>query len=94
MEVFGALLYANSAMGSSKSQLSLLIRTVNVDVLFQGLVCTFRLSVGLRMISRSEVKFHVKGFGKGARELGDKFGAVGRGDVVRDAMFRENVNDK
>ncbi len=28
------------------------------------------------MISRSEVKFHVKGFSKGAHELGDKLGAV------------------
>lgn len=46
------------------------------------------------MIPGSEVKFHVEGFGKGACELGDKFGAAVRGDVVRDAMFRENMNDE
>ncbi len=38
------------------------------------------------MVSGSKVKFHVKGFGKGSHELGDKLGAVVRGDVVRDAM--------
>ncbi len=46
------------------------------------------------VISGSEVKFHVKGFSKGARELGDKLGAAVRGDVVRNAMLRENMNDK
>ncbi len=65
-----------------------------MDVLFQGLVCTFHLSVGLQMISQSEVKFHVKGFSKGMCELGDKFGAAVRGDMVRDAMLGENMNDE
>ncbi len=46
------------------------------------------------MISRSEVKFHVKGFSKGAHELGDKLGAAVRGDVVRDTMLGENMNDE
>ncbi len=46
------------------------------------------------MISRSEMKFHVKGFSKGTCELGDKFGAAVRGDVVRDTMLRENMNDE
>ncbi len=72
----------------------LLIRTINADILFQGLICTFRLSVGFRMISGSEVKFHVEGFSKGARELGDKLGTAVRCDVVRNAMLGENVNDE
>ncbi len=46
------------------------------------------------MISGSEVEFHVKGFGKRAHELGDKFRAAVRGDMVRDTMLRENMNDK
>ncbi len=58
------------------------------------LMCTFHLSIGLQMISRSEVEFHVEGFSKGTCELGDKFGAVVRGDVVRNAMLGEDVNDK
>ncbi len=65
-----------------------------MDILFQHLICTFCLSVGLQVISGSEVKFHVKGFSKGACELGDKLGAVVRGDVVRDTMLRENMNDE
>ncbi len=43
---------------------------------------------------RSEMKFHVKGFSKGACELGDKFRAAVRGDVVRDIMLGENMNGK
>ncbi len=58
------------------------------------LICTFCLSVGLWMISRSEVEFHVKSFSKGTRELGDKLGAAVRGDVVRDTMIGENMNDE
>ncbi len=54
----------------------------------------FHLSVGLQMISRSEVKFHVKSFSQSTHELGDKLGAAVRGDVVRDTMLRENMNDK
>ncbi len=54
----------------------------------------FHLSVSLRMISGSEVKFHVKGFSKGMHELGDKLRATIRGDIVRDTMLRENMNDK
>ncbi len=92
MEAFGALLYANSAM-VVEIPVVLLIRTIDADILFQGLVCTFRLSVGLRMVSRSEVEFHVKSFSKSARELGDKLGATVRGDVVRYTMLGENMND-
>ncbi len=50
--------------------------------------------VALQMISRSEVEFHVKSFSKGVHELGDKFGAMVRGDVVRYTMLGENMNDK
>ncbi len=54
----------------------------------------FHLSVTLRMISGSEVEFHVKSFSKGMRELGDNFGAVVRGDMVRNTMLGENMNDE
>ncbi len=46
------------------------------------------------MISGSEVKFHVKGFSKGACEVGDKLRAAVRSDVVRDTMLGENMNKK
>ncbi len=54
----------------------------------------FHLSVGLWMISGSEVKFHVKGFSKGTCKLGDKLGATVRSDVIRDTMLGENMNDE
>ncbi len=71
-----------------------MIRTIDADVLFQGLICTFSLSVGLQMVSKSEVKFTVKDFSKGVRGLGDKLRTAVRSDVVRNAMFRENMNNE
>ena len=43
----------------------LLIVVVDSEVLFQGLVGVFGLSVTFRVISRGEMKLHVKGFPEG-----------------------------
>src|SRR3981189_3549207 len=51
----------------------LLIVAVDADVLFQGLVGALCLTVGLGMITGSEVKLHVKCCPKGSEEAGNEF---------------------
>ena len=46
------------------------------------------------MITGSEVELHVKCFSKGAEKAGDEFGAMVRGDMFRNTVFREHVHNK
>ena len=47
----------------------LLVVAVDSDVLLQSLVHSFHLSVSLRVVSRSEMKFHVKRNSKGLEKV-------------------------
>lgn len=54
----------------------LLIGAINADVLLEGLIGTFRLSVGFGMVTGGEMEFHIDGLSEGLEELGDKLGAT------------------
>ncbi len=46
----------------------LVVAAVDTEVLFQGLVDTFGLSIAFRMISGGEVKVHIESFAEGTEE--------------------------
>src|SRR3984893_14778365 len=59
----------------------LLIIAVTTEVLFQRLVSSFRLSVALRVIPRSEVQGHIEDLAQRAEKTRDELGAAIGGDV-------------
>ena len=46
------------------------------------------------MITRSEVKLHVKCFSEGAEKAGDKFRATVGSDMFQNAVFGEHVHNE
>ena len=46
------------------------------------------------MISGGIVESHVKGFTKGSHEVGDEFGSTVGSNMVRNTVFREDMEDK
>jgi len=71
----------------------LLIIAIDSNVLFQGLICLFGLSVGFRMITRGEMELHIQSCSKRLEEVGYKLGALVGGNVRRNTMFRENMHN-
>ena len=61
--------------------------TVDAEVLFQGLVYTFCLTVCLWMVTGSEVQADPEKRAKRTEKVGDKLGTSVRGDMRRDSMF-------
>jgi hypothetical protein len=70
----------------------LLVGAVHPDVLFEGLIHAFRLSVSFRVMTGSKMHLHVEQFAQCAEERGDEFRASVTSDVGRDSVFREDVN--
>ena len=66
----------------------------NPDVLFQGLVDTFCLSVAFQMVSRSEMEFHVQGFAERSKEVRDKLRAMIRCNMGRNTMYGKYMDNK
>ena len=65
-----------------------------MNVLFQGLVRPFGLTIAFRVVARCEVQAHVQCLTERPEEVRDEFGAsVGR-DVVWNAMLGEHVKGK
>ena len=61
--------------------------TVNAEVLFQGLVYSFCLTVCLGMIARSEVQADSEECAKRMEKVGDELGTSVRGDMRRNSVF-------
>jgi hypothetical protein len=76
------------------SPIVLVIHTIHADVLLEGLIHLFRLSVGLRMVTRGKVHRHIEKFTQCAEEGGYKFCASVRCDVGQNTVFGENVNEE
>jgi len=72
----------------------LLIVAVNLDVLFQCLICVFGLSVAFRVVSRGEMKPHVESFSERPEEVRDELRAVVGGDMGWNSVFGEHVEYK
>ena len=66
----------------------------NPDVLFQGLVDTFCLSVAFRMVTRSEMEFHIQGFAERSKEVRDKLRATIRCNMGRNTVFGKYMDNK
>ena len=61
--------------------------TVNVEVLFQGLVYLFCLTVCLGMVAGSEVQADSEECAKRMEKVGDELGTSVRGDMRRNSVF-------
>ena len=72
----------------------LLVVTVDVEVLLEGLVGMLCLPIPLRVISRGEVELHVEGFTQRVEEVGDKFRTSIRGGMSGYSVFGEDVGNK
>ena len=63
------------------SPIVLLVVAVNPDVLFQCLISGFGLSVAFRMVTGSEMKFHIESFSERPEEMRDELHSAVGGDV-------------
>ena len=61
--------------------------TVDAEVLFQGLVYTFGLTVCLWMITGGEVQADPEKCAKRTEKVGDELGTSVRGDMCWDSVF-------
>ena len=72
----------------------LLIIAIDSNVLFQGLIHSFGLSVGFGMITGGEMGFHIESCSERSEEVGYKLRASVGSDVRRNTMFRENLHNE
>ena len=72
----------------------LLIIAKYPQVLFQGLIGSFSLSVTFGVVSGGEVELHVKCFSEGVEKLGNELGTSVGGYMFGDAMLREDMHDE
>jgi len=72
----------------------LLIIAIDSNVLFQGLIRLFGLSIGFGVITRGEMELHIQSCSERAEEVGYKLGASVRSNVRRNTMLREYVHNK
>ena len=66
----------------------------DLEVLLQGLVGSFHLTVSFQVVTSGEVKLHVERDSKGPEEVRHKLGSSIGSDVARDAMLRKDVENK
>ena len=66
----------------------------NPDVLFQGLVDMFCLSVAFWVVTGSEMEFHVQGFSERSKEVRDKLGPVIRCNMGRNTVFGKYMDNE
>ena len=64
------------------------------EVLFQGLVCSFSLTITFRMISRSEMECHIESFAKRAEETRNEFRTSIRSDMLWNSVLRKHMSYK
>jgi hypothetical protein len=74
------------------SPVVLVIRTIHVNVLLEGLIHAFCLSVGLRMMAGHKMHGHVEKFAQCTEKSGNEFRASVGSDVGRNTVFGEYVD--
>ena len=57
------------------------------EVLFQGLISSFCLTVAFRMVSGGEMELHIECFSERTEKTGDELGTTVRSHVFRNAVF-------
>jgi hypothetical protein len=79
-------------MGSKECQLSKV--TINLEILFQGLVYVLRLSIAFQMVSQSKVQLHIQGLFERTEETRHEFRAPVRSDVRWNSMLGKYMDDE
>jgi len=72
----------------------LLVIAIDSNVLFQGLIRSFSLSISFGVITGGEMELHIQSCSERPEEVGYKLGASVRSNVRRDTMFREYVHNE
>jgi len=72
----------------------LLIIAIDLNVLFQGLICSIGLSVSFRLITGGEMELDIQSCSERSEEVGYKLRASVRGNMRWNTMFRENMHNK
>jgi hypothetical protein len=72
----------------------MLVVTIDVEVLFQGLVSMFRLAIAFGVVAGNEVEVHVNCFAQCAEKGGYKFRPAVGSDMQRNTMLGEDVGHK
>ena len=72
----------------------MLVIAIDSEVLFQSLISLFRLSITFRMVSGSEVKFHVQCGSEGLEEVGNEFRAAVGSDMAGDTMLGKDMENE
>lgn len=80
--------------GPKISPVILVIVAVDSEILFEGLIDAFSLSVGLRMMSGGMVHANAKQFGEGVEKLGDEFSTTVGGEVRQSTVFGEHMDEE
>jgi hypothetical protein len=80
--------------GKERGPVILLVVAENPEVLLEGLIKSFSLTVSFRVITRSEVNLHVQSFSEGSEEVGNKLGAPITSDMGGNSVFGEDVDDE
>lgn len=72
----------------------LLVIAVYTEILFQGLISAFCLTISFWVVSGGEVEFHVQCLSERPEEVGDEFGTSVTSNVRRNSMLRKDMKDK
>jgi hypothetical protein len=67
---------------------------INLEILLQGLIYAFHLSVTFWMVSQSEVQLYIQGLSERMEETGHKLRTSVRGDMRQNSMLGEDMDDK
>ena len=80
--------------GKERRPVVLLVIAEYAEVLFEGLVESFSLSISFRMIARGEVNLHIQRLSEGSEEAGDKLGSAVTCNMRWDSVFGEYVDNE
>ena len=80
--------------GKERRPVVLLVVAKYSEVLLEGLIESFSLSVSFQVIARGEVNLHIQRFSEGAEKAGNKLGSAVTSNMRRDSMFGEYVDNE
>jgi hypothetical protein len=71
-----------------------LVTAIHVEILFEGLVETFGLSISFQVVAEGVVNLHVQGLAQTTEEVRDEFRAPITGDMCGNSVFGEDMDDE
>ncbi|KXN87857.1 hypothetical protein AN958_07866 [Leucoagaricus sp. SymC.cos] len=76
------------------SPVVLLVITIDLEILLQSLVSTFRLTVTFWVVTRGKMQLHIQCFTKQSEEVQNELGASVRGNMSGDSMLRKDMENE